>query len=826
MSNVSRRVWKIHDTMGSSFFAMADQGFTELLSVPSNRSCADCKAALVDTLQIYAAFCGETRDQNSRPPVELSLGSFRSNHEALRPKKQDEEKDDLFDSDMIQYGVFVCAPCAAAHALTTSIVKPIQEATSWTDSDVGWFQSIAGNAKANLILERYGTCRPNTGSNVAERLEYCRSKYQALQFCLPQYGPLAKEAWCNLAEKHPEWEKNSLLEGLQTETACSVVPATYHAKNFVDRSNMIQQLPKQFIDYFCVVGASSEHSLEKPGRIDEGQELRDPEQRIPLVPKVIDCYPEMDPKTFPTAIANFCFPDHCYGRKMAAPPAFFTQVLTNATGQRIYAAILSVHNPDGNGVYVPKGLVLLSHYAFFDIFRKILLQLNRIALTEAPLPMERFIANLFEVPLPPQGKIKIRFGFTASDIWEISRPPPNQLPMVNFSFEPLFACLSIPNILTVFGCLLSETKVALLSQHTSLLCPVAEALLHLLFPLHWCGLYIPVLPYHMLELLEAPVPYLLGINSRYLRHPQRCRTTVYVLLDEDTVHLGCDDSNLDVLSPRQIPELPDRLASKLRWRLVKAVGDRTYCTPGKDLITTGAELKQEIHERDGYSQRVNHIQDDLRSRKDVLGNIDKAYRDNEWLVPIHGFLSETGQFHSKESLESSKRRSPKSRGVVKKFQFSFRAANGREASPTSNSISESQASMANSPDVCKQSLLDMGDPDGFSSEQIRDAFLRFFISLLQDYRQYLASNGFRAEEFVESQSASDRDFMDALVHTQMFECFAVERRECPDDPEVRFFDENITMKFNRSKMVRARGGKKDTPFIDDERYKVSVLIAA
>lgn len=43
----------------------------------------------------------------------------------------------------------------------------------------------------------------------------------------------------------------------------------------------------------------------------------------------------------------------------------------------------------------------------------------------------------------------------------ISRPPKNRLPVVDFSYRPLFACLSVENILCVVGLLLTEAKVGL-----------------------------------------------------------------------------------------------------------------------------------------------------------------------------------------------------------------------------------------------------------------------------------------------------------------------------------------------------------------------------
>jgi hypothetical protein len=109
----------------------------------------------------------------------------------------------------------------------------------------------------------------------------------------------------------------------------------------------------------------------------------------------------------------------------------------------------------------------------------------------SPLPIERYIGNFAsEVPLPPQGRVRVEFAFTTDRKFIIERPPINQLPMANFSFRPLFASLSVSNIMVVLGCLLEERKVVLLSSHYSILCPVAEALLSALFPFQWVGLYI------------------------------------------------------------------------------------------------------------------------------------------------------------------------------------------------------------------------------------------------------------------------------------------------------------------------------------------------
>lgn len=62
----------------------------------------------------------------------------------------------------------------------------------------------------------------------------------------------------------------------------------------------------------------------------------------------------------------------------------------------------------------------------------------------------------------------------------ISRPPKNRLPLVDFSYRPLFASLSVTNILCIFGLLLTEAKV-ILYEKSSILYIYILILLKVLF---------------------------------------------------------------------------------------------------------------------------------------------------------------------------------------------------------------------------------------------------------------------------------------------------------------------------------------------------------
>jgi len=124
----------------------------------------------------------------------------------------------------------------------------------------------------------------------------------------------------------------------------------------------------------------------------------------------------------------------------------------------------------------------------------------------------------------------VTFGFV--DYCTIARPPHNHLPLVNVSYRPLFSTLSVGNVILSLGLLLQETRLVLCSSHYSLLTPVAETLQSLLFPVVWQGAYIPMVPYDMLDILEAPMPFLFGLPGRYLNeHPASERPLGVVFCD-------------------------------------------------------------------------------------------------------------------------------------------------------------------------------------------------------------------------------------------------------------------------------------------------------
>ena len=72
--------------------------------------------------------------------------------------------------------------------------------------------------------------------------------------------------------------------------------------------------------------------------------------------------------------------------------------------------------------------------------------------------------------------------------------------------------LSVQDVLDVFKCFLLEKKVLFLSNDEGHLAKASESFMALIYPLKWMHTYIPVLPSNIVEFIQAPLPFVLGLN--------------------------------------------------------------------------------------------------------------------------------------------------------------------------------------------------------------------------------------------------------------------------------------------------------------------------
>lgn len=151
-------------------------------------------------------------------------------------------------------------------------------------------------------------------------------------------------------------------------------------------------------------------------------------------------------------------------------------------------------------------------------------------------PLERYVINLCtEAFSPLSSKTQVELGVRELRIYA-RKEALNELPgSRNTDIYALFRCLSLENILALFEYALSESRIIFLSSHTAMLHLACHALASLLYPLKWASIFIPVLPARLISALEAPCPYIVGIERRYdgIELPED--DYVLVDLDKDTI---------------------------------------------------------------------------------------------------------------------------------------------------------------------------------------------------------------------------------------------------------------------------------------------------
>ncbi|KAG5938475.1 hypothetical protein E4U53_008001 [Claviceps sorghi] len=151
-------------------------------------------------------------------------------------------------------------------------------------------------------------------------------------------------------------------------------------------------------------------------------------------------------------------------------------------------------------------------------------------------PLERYVVNLCTEAFSPLGsKTQVELGVRELRLYA-RKEGVNELPgSRTIDLYALFRCLSLENVVALFEYAMSESRIIFLSSHTSMLHLACHALVNLLYPLKWASIFIPVLPARLVSALEAPCPYIVGVERRYERIELPDDDYVLVDLDKDTI---------------------------------------------------------------------------------------------------------------------------------------------------------------------------------------------------------------------------------------------------------------------------------------------------
>ena len=130
---------------------------------------------------------------------------------------------------------------------------------------------------------------------------------------------------------------------------------------------------------------------------------------------------------------------------------------------------------------------------------------------------------------------------------------PTAFPRSMYSMKSILNIFGPRNLLDILCCILSESRILFHSSNVAKLPEVADAFRTLMYPFTWTHVYLPVVPAQLLNLVEAPVPFILGTHSENLKQINQCYLSDVVVID-------CDDGTYDKQSvpAMAFPEKEDR----------------------------------------------------------------------------------------------------------------------------------------------------------------------------------------------------------------------------------------------------------------------------
>uniref|UniRef100_A0A8C0FLX6 DENN domain containing 4C n=1 Tax=Bubo bubo TaxID=30461 RepID=A0A8C0FLX6_BUBBB len=298
-------------------------------------------------------------------------------------------------------------------------------------------------------------------------------------------------------------------------------------------------------------------------------------------------YPQENYESFPLSesVPLFCLPMgatiECWDPQTKYPlPVFSTFVLTCSSAEKVYGAAIQFYEPyprelltekqqlqlglltaverkvvTSKSINSNKCICLLSHWPFFEAFRKFLMFIYKLSVSGPhPLPIEKHISHfMHNIPFPSPQRPRILVQLSAHDALILSQPVSTPLPLSGANFSTLLMNLGPENCATLLLFVLLEGKILLHSLRPAVLTGVAEAVVAMIFPFQWQCPYIPLCPLSLATVLSAPVPFIVGVDSRYFDLYDPPQDIVCIDLDTNMVYISDDKKSTNW---KQIPKKP------------------------------------------------------------------------------------------------------------------------------------------------------------------------------------------------------------------------------------------------------------------------------
>jgi hypothetical protein len=115
----------------------------------------------------------------------------------------------------------------------------------------------------------------------------------------------------------------------------------------------------------------------------------------------------------------------------------------------------------------------------------------------------------------------------------------------------LCCSLSFDNVIALLTAVLLEKQVVVFSNNLGELSAVSLALIPMLRPFGWQSLFLPILPQHMVDFLDAPVPFVCGVQHKTNDLRNRTNHLTRINVYKDDVKIQWDGK------PLRLPRMKD-----------------------------------------------------------------------------------------------------------------------------------------------------------------------------------------------------------------------------------------------------------------------------
>lgn len=315
-------------------------------------------------------------------------------------------------------------------------------------------------------------------------------------------------------------------------------------------------------------------------------------------------------------------------------------------------------DPDTQSLNLSKSICILSHWPFFDTFEKFLVFLHSMVDGKPQnIHIEKYISYfLCDIPFPSPQRPRILVQLSSQDRLILTQPEDLALPRSGASFRQLLMNLGADNCMLILLLILTEQKILVHSLRPDVLTSVSEAIAMILFPFKWQCPYIPLCPLGLAEVLHAPLPFLIGVDSRFFDLYDPPNDVNCVNLDTNNIAVCDDKKYLNIkLLPKKAARMLKNLLELLYSKLVSLGKNCSHRDKGDVDFSVDKEFQQkrkeqvlELEIQDAFLRFMAMI---LKGYRSFLLPITKAptvgSTDPTSLFNMQAFLRSRDKAHAK-----------------------------------------------------------------------------------------------------------------------------------------------------------------------------------